>query len=67
MILTIKFEWKDMTFTLKRNFDIDFHRDRDEVMPWCYVMILGVIYSVYFRICTIPLKDHVIENRSKFQ
>ena len=61
------FKWKDMTFTLKRNFDIDFHRDRDEVMPWCYVMILGVNYSFYFGPFTILLKDHVIKNHSKFQ
>ena len=60
MIFTIKFERKDMAFTLTRNFQVHFHGDQDESMPWYYVMILGVIYSFYFGQCVSLLKDRVI-------
>ena len=49
MLLTIKIERKDIAFTLTRNFKVHLHWDRAEIMPWYYVMILGVIYSVFFR------------------
>ena len=42
---------KDMALTLTRNFKIHFHWDRYELMPWYYVMILGVIYTFYFEQC----------------
>ena len=51
MILTIKFERKDKVVTLKRNFKVHFHWDRDEMMLYCYVMDLWVIYSFCFGPC----------------
>ena len=60
MIFTVQFERKDMVFTLTRDFEIHFHADQDEIMPWYYVMVLGVIYSFYFGQCISLLKDHVI-------
>ena len=48
MILTIKFERKDMAFTVTRNFKIHVHWFQDEIMPRYFVMVLGVIYSFYF-------------------
>ena len=59
MIFTIKFEIKDMTFTLTRNFKVIFHWDRGEIMPWYYVMILGVIYSFFWQSVSL-LKGHLI-------
>ena len=60
MIFPIKFERKDMAFTLTRNFKVHFHGDQGEIKPWYYVMILVVIYSFYFGQCFRLLKDHVI-------
>ena len=60
MLFTIKFERKGMAFTLTRNFKVHFRGGRDEIIPWYYVMILGVIYSFYFGQCVSLLKDHVI-------
>ena len=51
MILTIKFEKKDMAFTFKRNFKFHIHWDRDKIVSWYYVMILWVIQSLYFGPC----------------
>ena len=45
---TIKFESKDLTFALIWSFPIHFHRDRDEIMPWHYVIILWVAHPFYF-------------------
>ena len=49
-----------MFFTLTRDFKIHFHADQDDIMPWYYVMVLGVIYSFYFGQCISLLKDHAI-------
>ena len=49
-----------MAFTLRKNFKVHIHGDRDEIIPWYYVMILGVIYSFYFGQCVSLFKDHVI-------
>ena len=59
MLLTIKIERKDMAFTLTGNFKVHLHWDRDEIMPWYYVMILGVIYSFDFGPYEFLLKDHM--------
>ena len=47
-----------MDFTFTRNFNVRLHWDRDEIMPWYYVRILGVIYSFYFYVNL--LKDHMV-------
>ena len=60
MQLAIKFERKDMAFTLTKNSKVHFHWDHDEITPWYYVMILGVIYSFNFGLYVIRLKSHVI-------
>ena len=49
-----------MAFTLSRNFKAHLHWDRDEIMPWYYVMILGVVYSFYFGPYVNLLKDNMI-------
>ena len=49
-----------MAFALTRHFKVHLHWDRDEIMPWYYVVILGVINSFYFEPCVILLKDHMI-------
>ena len=48
-----------MDFTFAKNFKVHLHWDRDEIMPWYYVMILGVTYSFYFGPCVNLLKDHI--------
>ena len=49
-----------MAFTLTRNFKVHLHWDRDEIMPWYYVMILEVVYSFYFVSYVNLLKDNMI-------
>ena len=49
-----------MDFTFTGNFEVHPHWDRDEIMPWYYVMILGVIYSFYFGPCVNLLEDHMV-------
>ena len=44
MLHTIKIKIKDMDFIFTRNFEVHLHLDRNEIMPWYYVMILGVTY-----------------------
>ena len=44
MTHTIRFERKDKAF----NFEVHFHRDRDEIMPWYCVTILWVFHSFLF-------------------
>ena len=39
---------------------VHLHWDRDEIMPWYYVMILGVTYSFHFGPCVNLLKDHMV-------
>ena len=56
---------KDLAFAWTRNSKVHFHWDRDEIMPWYYVMILGVIYSFYFGPWVILLYDHVIQKSVK--
>ena len=51
---------KNMAFTLTINFKVHLHWDQDEIMPWYYVMILGVVYSFYFGPYVNLLKDHMI-------
>ena len=60
MLHTMKIKRKDMDFILTRNFKVHLHWDRDEIMPWYYVMILGVTYSFYFGQCVSLLKDHMV-------
>ena len=49
-----------MEFTFTRNFKVHLHWDRDEIMPWYYVMILGVTYSFYFGPLVYLLKDYMV-------
>ena len=49
-----------MDFTFTRIFKFHLHWDRDEIMPWYYVMVLGVIYSFYFGPIVNRLKDHMV-------
>ena len=49
-----------MDYTFTWNLKIHLHWDRDEIMPWYYVMILGVTYSFYFGACVNPLKGHMV-------
>ena len=60
MLHIMKIKRKDMDITFTRNFKVHLHWDRDEIMPWYYVMILGVIYSFYFGPCVNLLKDHMV-------
>ena len=46
---TVKFESKDMSLTLTTNFNVHFHWDQDEIMPWYFVIILWVFYLFSFR------------------
>ena len=48
-----------MDFTFTRNFQVHLHWDWDEILPWYYVMILGVTYSFYFGPYLNLLKDHI--------
>ena len=47
---------KDMDFTFTRNFKVHLLSDRDEIMPWYYVMILRVTFGP----CDNLLKDHMV-------
>ena len=39
--------WKESYgFYINTKLKVNFHWDKDEIMPWYYVMILGVIYSL---------------------
>ena len=49
-----------MEFTFTRNFNVHLHWDRHEIMPWYYVMILGVTYSFYFGPLVYLLKDYMV-------
>ena len=60
MLHTIKIKRKYVDFTWTRNFKVHLHLDRDEIMPWYHVMILGVIYSFYFGPCVNLLKDQMV-------
>ena len=60
MLHTIRIKIKDMDFTFITNFKVHLYWDRDEIMPWYYVMILGVNYSFYFGPCVSLLKDHMV-------